>query len=63
MTILLGCALALPWLRAESPAVYNLDRKGVAVQGYDPVAFFALGKPVKGDPAIKTTLGAATYYF
>jgi YHS domain-containing protein len=27
----------------------NHDRKGIAIQGYDPVAYFTDGKPVKGD--------------
>lgn len=41
----------------------NLDKSGRALQGYDPVAFFTEGKPVKGDPLISSKIGAATYYF
>lgn len=26
----------------------NTDTQGLAIQGYDPVAYFILGKPVKG---------------
>ena len=37
--------------------------KGVAVSGYDPVAYFTEGKPVKGNPAIKVTHAGADWYF
>lgn len=36
---------------------------GVAVKGYDPVAYFADGKPVQGNPAISTRWHGATYQF
>jgi hypothetical protein len=26
----------------------NADKDGVAIKGYDPVAYFTMGKPVKG---------------
>ena len=41
----------------------NLEKSGRALQGYDPVAFFTVGKPVKGDPLISSKIGSATYYF
>lgn len=41
----------------------NLDKDGVAIQGYDPVAFFTDKKPVKGKPAISSKSGGATYHF
>jgi YHS domain-containing protein len=41
----------------------NLEKSGRALQGYDPVAFFTAGKPVKGDPNISSKIGNATYYF
>ncbi|MDP4593062.1 MAG: hypothetical protein NWT00_00670 [Beijerinckiaceae bacterium] len=41
----------------------NLDKAGVAVHGYDPVAYFTMGKPVKGDAAISASHDGATYYF
>lgn len=39
------------------------DRKGVALEGYDPVAYFMDGKPAKGDPAIEATYNGALYHF
>ena len=36
---------------------------GIALDGYDPVAFFTDGKPMHGDPAISATYNGATYLF
>lgn len=41
----------------------NLDKSGVAIQGHDPVAFFADGKAVKGNPAISSSHNGAKYHF
>jgi YHS domain-containing protein len=38
--------LALPTARAEEPI--NTDPQGLAIKGYDPVAYFTQGKPLKG---------------
>ena len=45
---LLVAGLALP-VFAETKTLLNLDKTGVAIQGYDPVAFFTDHKPVKGE--------------
>jgi hypothetical protein len=37
--------------------------KGVAVGGYDPVAYFTEGKPVKGSPAITANHEGAVWRF
>jgi len=64
----LACLLALgvglaAEAHAQSKSLLNLDKSGVAVQGYDPVAFFTDGKPVKGNPQFTSSLKGATYYF
>jgi YHS domain-containing protein len=41
----------------------NVDSHGVILKGYDAVAYFTQGKPVKGNPAIKSTHDGATYLF
>ncbi|MCI0352759.1 MAG: YHS domain-containing protein [Acidobacteriales bacterium] len=41
----------------------NLDKQGVALQGYDPVAFFSEKKPVKGNPTFQSTYRGGRYYF
>ena len=46
-TILALAFLALPFtLQAQS----NVDSSGVALKGYDPVAYFSEKKPVPGKP-------------
>ena len=55
-------ALALPAL-AQTKTLLNLDSTGVAIQGYDPVAFFTDGKPVKGDPKFVSKRDGAIYFF
>ena len=41
----------------------NLGRDGMAIQGYDPVAFFTDHKPVKGSPQFQSDYRGAKYYF
>lgn len=41
---------------------YNLN-KGLALQGYDPVAYFTENKAVEGSENISHTLEGVTYYF
>ncbi|HBI15961.1 MAG TPA: YHS domain protein [Desulfobulbaceae bacterium] len=44
--------------------VLNADPFGkIALQGYDPVAFHAAGKPMKGNPAILTEYGGYKFVF
>lgn len=41
----------------------NLDRVGLAIRGFDPVAYFVEGKPVAGRNEIVATHAGATYRF
>jgi len=41
----------------------NVDGKGVALKGYDPVAYFTDNRPVKGKPAFAASHNGATYHF
>ncbi|OEK05971.1 YHS domain-containing (seleno)protein [Roseivirga misakiensis] len=41
---------------------YNL-KKGLAIQGYDPVAYFTENKAVEGDEKISVKINGVTYYF
>jgi YHS domain-containing protein len=43
--------------------VVNVDQQGLALQGYDPVAYFTDKKPVKGDPNLTANYKGATYQF
>lgn len=60
-TILLLLAV-LPAV-AQTKSLLNLDKAGVAIQGYDPVAFFTDNKPVKGDAKFAIRHNGATYFF
>ena len=39
------------------------DKRGVALEGYDPVAYFTGGKPQMGDATIEATYNGALYHF
>ena len=41
---------------------FNLD-EGIAISGYDPVAYFTPGKPTKGSKENAFTYQGVTYYF
>lgn len=58
----LALALALGTTLLAAQAV-NTDKSGVAISGYDPVAYFTQTKALKGSSAISAVHGAATYYF
>ncbi|HET7817070.1 MAG TPA: YHS domain-containing (seleno)protein [Sphingomicrobium sp.] len=47
---------------AEAPAV-NVDKSGVAMRGYDPVAYFTQGRPVKGSAEHQHRWKGATWRF
>ena len=59
---LIVAALALP-VFAQTKSLLNLDKAGVAIQGYDPVAFFTDKKPVKGDQKFLLKHDGAIYFF
>lgn len=45
--------------------VFNLEKDGLAIQGYDPVAYFQEGggKPAQGRKDVTHTIGRSTYRF
>jgi len=47
----------------QNKTLLNLDKQGVAIQGYDPVAFFTQNKPVKGRPEFESKYNGARYLF
>lgn len=54
---------AAPGLLAARGALINTDDRGVALQGYDPVAYFTLGAPTRGQEAFRSDYRGATYLF
>lgn len=64
LSFLLAVALAPAFAPAASAAgSINRDRRGVAIRGYDPVAYFTENKAVKGDPRFTATVAGTTYHF
>lgn len=61
--LFLALALALPAFAQTTKNVINLNKQGIAVQGYDPVAFFTEQRPLKGTAGIQSTYHGGTYLF
>ncbi|MGL2967333.1 YHS domain-containing (seleno)protein [Flavobacterium sp. XGLA_31] len=53
---------ATGWAQNNRGAQFNLDHK-LALQGYDPVAYFTQKKAIKGQKELATTYEGITYYF
>ena len=57
-------ALALPlFAQTATKTLVNVDKTGVAIQGYDPVAFLTDNKPVKGAQKFLLRHDGAIYFF
>ncbi len=56
----IAALLGVPAFAAQ-PQVFATD--GVAINGYDPVAYFTEMKPVKGDPAHVVNWNGADWHF
>jgi len=55
--------VGIPAFSQTQKSLQNLDKNGVAIQGYDPVAFFTQHKPVKGKPEFASSYKGAKYLF
>lgn len=60
-----GAALAASGVRAEMPRPVNTlgSSDGLAIRGYDPVAYFRKGGPQLGTPEFSVVLRGATWRF
>lgn len=58
--MLLGLAVSA---LAQEKTLVNVDKAGLALQGYDPVAFFVEHRPVKGRAEFRSVHQGATYQF
>ena len=63
LSVLAACAASPGRVQQVRQVDEINNEKGVALQGYDPVAYFKDGKPVEGLPANSTTWQGATYHF
>lgn len=61
MKIASALLLVLPALASSQPV--NTDTAGLALKGYDPVAYFTMGHPMPGDPRYTASHEGVTYRF
>jgi YHS domain-containing protein len=47
----------------SAKTLVNVDRSGIGISGYDPVAYFTDGKAEKGLPQFSSTADGVTYLF
>lgn len=47
----------------QNKTLSNVDKQGVGIQGYDPVAFFTQNHPVKGRPEFESKFKGVRYLF
>lgn len=60
--VVLSSTISFAQSAAKRVKEYNLE-KGVAIQGYDPVAYFTQKKAIKGKATIASTYEGVTYNF
>lgn len=60
---LVASSLVSGGARAQTAPIYTGIVKGVAVGGYDPVAYFTENKPVKGNPSIAFEHAGSQWHF
>jgi YHS domain-containing protein len=63
LTVLLTALPAIADHAMDAAALINKSADGLALQGFDPVAYFTLRKPTKGDANFTATHAGATYRF
>jgi YHS domain-containing protein len=64
LTVLLLCLSSAGFSQADDfrKKQFNLD-DGVAIKGYDPVAYFTMGKAEKGKSAFSSSYHGVNYHF
>ena len=60
---MLGMAAVLPAFAQSKVDPVNKDGSGVAIKGYDPVAYFTQSKPVKGSASFTHQWMNSTWWF
>lgn len=61
-TVSLPASQVLAYSETSTKAI-NVDTAGVAIHGYDPVAYFTVGKPTPGNAQFTAKHDGATYRF
>jgi YHS domain-containing protein len=60
--IFMLCILALSSYNVFALAPVNLDKGGIAIKGYDPVAYFIEQRPVKGSQDLSYMWNGAEWW-
>ena len=63
LVMVLSLALGLTSLNAQSQNEHLNLKKGLAIQGYDPVSYFKSNKAIEGIKEIQVKHNGATFYF
>lgn len=61
--LLAGLALVLAGCGVKQATVKDAQGRDLILLGHDPVAYFTVGKPVKGDPQLAAAHDGVWYYF
>ena len=62
--VLLTALLAVVFVSTTSAkTLLNVDKSGVGIKGYDPVAYFTDNQPIKGSAQFQSDSNGVTYYF
>ena len=59
----IGAILALAAMATTAYAGSYFEKDGVAIRGYDPVAYFTENEPIKGSPAYQAAHKGSTFHF
>jgi YHS domain-containing protein len=57
------CISVIPASCTKELTPVNVDVEGLAIKGYDTVAYFTVGKPVKGNKKYEVTWNGAKWRF
>ena len=60
---LLATLIAVPTAAVAATDPVNVDQSGVAIHGYDPVAYFLSAQPVQGKAALSYQWSGGTWLF
>ena len=62
--VLLAALLAVVFVSTTSAkTILNVDKSGVGIKGYDPVAYFTYNQPIKGSAQFQSDSNGVTYHF
>src|ERR1051325_2946286 len=63
LAIISALLVVLVTAAAAQKRLINTDKNGLALQGYDPVAYFSENRPVRGNAQFQSSYNGGTYYF